>query len=137
GAAAFACAIWLGCGAATASPSVTGKSYSDASSALQQAGFTPIVASVVGDKLSQKDCIVVAQHDRPNGMTGGWPGSATPNGVFVGAGHGRNQQNRSGSPVSAAGTNQVLVSLSCYAKDASPGVATGSGDINSEVPTTR
>ena len=40
-------------------PSVTGQTYSDASAALSGAGFTPVVATTVGDQKAWADCLVV------------------------------------------------------------------------------
>jgi hypothetical protein len=46
---------------ARATPSVTGQTYGDASSALSGAGFKPIVAVTVGDRLPKEKCLVVSQ----------------------------------------------------------------------------
>lgn len=65
---------------AKTAPSVVGKKYSDAKSALSDAGFSAVVASTVGDRLAWSDCIVVNQRDRsrpapPN--SGGSPTAET------------------------------------------------------------
>ncbi len=74
------------------SPSVTGQTYSDASAALRGAGFTPVVATTVGDQKAWPDCLVV-------------------NDV---------QQTVQPPPNSAGSvTNEVLVSLNCYSTEAS------------------
>jgi hypothetical protein len=73
-------------------PSVTGKTYSDATTALSGAGFTPVVASTVGDQKAWPDCLVV-------------------NAV---------QQTVQPPPNSSGSTkNEVLVSLNCYSTEAS------------------
>jgi hypothetical protein len=51
-------------GVAHASPSVVGHPYSDASSALSDAGFTPVVANAFGSKLAWPECMVTRQQDR-------------------------------------------------------------------------
>lgn len=50
---------------ATAAPDVVGQKYSDASSAISDSGSSAKVASVVGDALSQDDCIVTRAWDAP------------------------------------------------------------------------
>lgn len=49
---------------ASASPSVVGKKYSDASTSLSGAGFKPVVSTTVGDEKSWSDCVVTNQVDR-------------------------------------------------------------------------
>jgi hypothetical protein len=46
-------------------PDVTGKKYGDASSALQNSGFSPVVSTTVGDRVGWSDCLVtfVQAHD--------------------------------------------------------------------------
>ncbi|WP_319449872.1 MULTISPECIES: hypothetical protein [unclassified Mycobacterium] len=73
-------------------PSVNGKKYSDAQTALSGAGFTPVVSTTVGDKLAWSDCLVT------NVVTRTQPAV----------------ENSSGSSV-----NQALVSLNCYGTEAS------------------
>jgi hypothetical protein len=46
--------------AAADNPDVVGKTYSDAQTAFQNANLTPVVATVVGDKLPQSDCYVAS-----------------------------------------------------------------------------
>lgn len=103
-AAAAAAVLVVGSGMAQAksSPDVVGKKYSDATSALSDAGFTPVVSTTVGDRLSQADCVVTHQQDRTEAAVA----------------------NSSGSTVS-----QTLISLNCDAAVASnkkPGNSVGS-----------
>jgi hypothetical protein len=103
GAAAVAMAL-LGSAVATAAspPNVTGQKYSDASSAISSAGFTPVVSSTVGDRKAWPDCIVTNVVQRTK----------------------KPLPNTNGSAV-----NQVLVSLNCDAGVASastPGYSAGS-----------
>src|SRR6478672_426023 len=82
---------------ASSPPNVNGKTYSDASTALTNAGFTPVVSTTVGDQKSWPDCLVTNVVSR----------SVPP------------PENSSGSS-----KNEALVSLNCYSAEAS---ATGSG----------
>jgi|SRR6478752_5016714 hypothetical protein len=82
---------------ASSPPNVNGQTYSDASTALSNAGFTPVVSTTVGDQKSWPDCLVINVVGR----------SVPP------------PENSSGSS-----TNQALVSLNCYSAEAS---AKGSG----------
>ncbi len=59
-AAAFA---MFGAGVAGASPSVWGKTFSEASEILNKAGYTARVVTTVGDQLPWSDCIVISQAD--------------------------------------------------------------------------
>ena len=89
-------------GIAEASPDVVGQKYGDASTTLSGAGFTPVVRTTVGDRLSWSDCIVTNQQDHTE----------------------QPAENSSGSAV-----NQTLVSLNCDAAVASatsPGNSLGS-----------
>jgi hypothetical protein len=89
-------------GVAQASPNVVGQKYGDASTTLSGAGFTPVVRTTVGDRLSWSDCIVTSQQDHTE----------------------QPAPNSSGSAV-----NQTLVSLNCDAAVASatsPGNSLGS-----------
>jgi hypothetical protein len=72
-------------------PSVTGQKYSDAQTALTGAGFTPVVSTTVGDKLAWSDCLVTNVVSRTIPAV----------------------ENSAGSP-----TNEALVSLNCYGKEA-------------------
>lgn len=56
--------LFCGVAVAGASPNVVGQKYSDASSSLSSAGYTPIVSVTVGDHLNRPDCVVVHQQDR-------------------------------------------------------------------------
>lgn len=56
----FACAVSLGAGTATAVPDVVGKRYSDAKASLSAANLTPVVATVVGDRVPRDQCFVVS-----------------------------------------------------------------------------
>ncbi|MGE2688416.1 hypothetical protein [Mycolicibacterium pulveris] len=47
-------------GTPTAAADYVGQSYADASAAMDESGLEPIVATRVGDKLEQDDCIVTA-----------------------------------------------------------------------------
>ena len=98
-----------------ASPDVTGKTYSDAQSALKMAGFTAVIATTVGDKTPQSSCKVVHQQDFPIAA------------VFVGG------DQPTLYPVTLPNvptSNQVMLTLVCYpASDASQSRATGKGDI--------
>ena len=60
---AAASAALFGAGVAAAAPDVVGDSYSDASEAIEEDGGTVVVASRVGDKLDQGDCIVTTVSD--------------------------------------------------------------------------
>ena len=77
---------------ASAPPNVVGQDYSDASGALSDAGFTPVVSTTFGDRKSRSDCVVVNQVVR----------TVQP------------PENSSGSA-----TNEILVSLNCEAGVAS------------------
>ena len=44
---------------ASSPPNVNGQTYSDASTALSNAGFTPVVSTTVGDQKSWPDCLVI------------------------------------------------------------------------------
>jgi hypothetical protein len=57
------CAALVGAGVASAAPDVTGETYADASSAIEEEGGTVVVATRVGDKLEQGDCIVSGVSD--------------------------------------------------------------------------
>jgi hypothetical protein len=62
--AASACMGLFGTGVATADD-YAGQTYSDASSAASSAGATVVVASRVGDKMSQDECIVTSSQAAP------------------------------------------------------------------------
>ena len=94
---------------ASASPDVTGKSFSNAQTALKTAGYTVVVASTVGDKTAQSDCVVTGQRDQPTGIS--WLTSQTVNGVFVGG------DQPTLYPITLRyipSSGKVLLSLSCY-----------------------
>jgi hypothetical protein len=62
GTAALTSSMFLSCtGQAAATPTVTGQTYADAASTLSSAGFKPIVAVTVGDRLPKEKCLVVSQ----------------------------------------------------------------------------
>ncbi|KKW62165.1 MULTISPECIES: hypothetical protein [Mycolicibacterium] len=89
-------AVLMGADVASAAPDVVGQKYSDAASAIKDSGGTAVVASRVGDRLSESDCIV----------TNAWEAS------FV----------RDGS----ADGGEVMVSLNCngdYATATDPGAS--------------
>jgi hypothetical protein len=62
--AASACMALFGSGIAAADD-YAGQTYADASAAASEAGQTVVVASRVGDKLSQDDCIVTSSSAAP------------------------------------------------------------------------
>jgi hypothetical protein len=62
-AAAGASAALFGAGIAGAAPDVVGDTYSDASSAIEQAGGTAVVATRVGSGADEGDCIVTNAWD--------------------------------------------------------------------------
>ncbi|MUL64154.1 hypothetical protein BOO86_06730 [Mycobacterium sp. CBMA 234] len=83
-----------GVAAAGGAPNVVGQKYSNARSALANAGFKPLVSTTVGDQFQWPDCIVtnqVARTVHPPANSGG------------------------------SGSNEVLVSLNCEASFASAG----------------
>jgi PASTA domain-containing protein len=131
-AAAEACATLLTSAVAAAAPSpdMTGKTFSDAQTALKQAGFTAVVANTFGDKLAQGDCKVIAQRDVPSGLTG-WSTSNTTNGIFTGGDQPTLYPGPGFGDIPATG--RVMLTLACYgAKDPGPSRPTGSGDINTK-----
>lgn len=96
--AAAALTAGLGQGIAYAStPDVTGQKYSDAKTAISQAGLTPVVVTTVGDRKDWSNCLVSNVQQRTE---------AAP-------------ENSSGSS-----TKEALVSLNC---DAAPASATTPG----------
>lgn len=103
----------LSTGTANASPDVSGKSFSDASAALANAGYTVVVGSTLGDKLAQSDCLVTSQQD------------------MVPDSFGRTQ-------FKGVRTKTVVLSLNCNRKPASapePGSEPGSSASNATNPT--
>jgi hypothetical protein len=62
-AAVAATAALFGAGTAAAAPDVVGDTYSDAQAAIEEEGGTAVVASRVGDKLDEGDCIVINAWD--------------------------------------------------------------------------
>ena len=90
-AAVGAASVMFGTGIAGAEPDLTGMTYADAKSAIQNAGGTPQVSARVGDRLSEADCLVTDQTK-----------SAVPPHGFPGA-----------------GSNIVLVALDCNGNVAS------------------
>jgi PASTA domain len=48
-------------GVAGAAPDVSGKTFSEAQTALKQAGYTAVMSTAVGDTVVQGDCTVVRQ----------------------------------------------------------------------------
>ena len=62
--AASACIALFGSGVAAADD-YAGQTYADASSAASDAGLTVVVASRVGDKVPQDDCIVTSSQSAP------------------------------------------------------------------------
>jgi hypothetical protein len=84
----------LGSGVAEAAsaPSVVGQKFSDASSAISGAGDRAVVSTTVGDQKAWPDCLVANQVQRTV--------PAPPNS-------------------SGSATTEILVSLNCYANEAS------------------
>ncbi|MDA4106326.1 hypothetical protein [Mycolicibacterium holsaticum] len=97
-AAAVGGAVLMGAGVASADddPDVVGKKYSDATKEIKSSGGTAVVASRVGDRLSQSSCIV----------TNAWDASFLRNG--------------------RTDKSEVMVSLNCngdYATATNPGAS--------------
>ena len=95
-AAVAASAALFGAGTAVAAPDVVGQTYSDAQSTIEDGGGTVTVASRVGDKLDEGDCIV----------TNAW--------------------NASFLRIDSSAENQVNVALNCdgaYATATNPGTS--------------
>ena len=116
-------------GVAGASPDMTGKVWSDAQTSLKQAGFNPILSTVIGDKTPTSSCKVIRQQDWIGGNNN-WTISNTINGVFTG-----NDQPTlyPGSTPYIPTSGTVFVTVACYgAKDVAQGQATGSGSITTK-----
>lgn len=62
--AAVTASLW-GAGVAGAAPDVVGDTYSDAETAIQQSGAQSIVATRVGGRANEGDCIVTNAWDAP------------------------------------------------------------------------
>ncbi len=95
-AAAMGGAVLVGAGVASADPDVVGKKYSDATKSIKSSGGTAVVASRVGDRLSQSSCIV----------TNAWDASFVRNG--------------------RADRSEIMVSLNCngdFATATNPGTS--------------
>ena len=90
-----------GAAGAQGAPDVTGKKYSDATAALKNAGFTAKLGAIVGDQMSQDDCLVSSQEVVPSTSPFG------PSQFDVGEG----------------GNNIVMLSLNCNGGLASAGNA--------------
>ena len=90
--AAVACAsmVLFSVGVAAADPDVVGKRYADAKGVLSGASLTPVVATMVGDKVPPDQCFVVST-SRPTFLDQG----------------------------GASKGDVILVNLSCYPKPAS------------------
>jgi hypothetical protein len=52
-----------GVAGAQGSPSVSGKTFSEASAVLSKAGYAVKVSTLLGDRLPQSDCVVTGQSD--------------------------------------------------------------------------
>jgi hypothetical protein len=76
-AAALAALAISGSGVAAAATDVTGQKYSDAQSALNSAGFKPVVVSTVGDENAWPDCVVTRTQQRTVQPPANSSGSAT------------------------------------------------------------
>ncbi len=62
--AAATAAVLFGAGVAAAAPDVVGETYADAASAISDDGGTVVVATRVGSKLPQDECIVTNVRDQ-------------------------------------------------------------------------
>ena len=101
--AAAASAALFGAGVAGAAPDVVGQTYADAVSAIEDEGSTAVVASRVGSKLEQDECIVTRAWDSPLGRFN--------NGEF------------------GLAADEVMISLNCnagYATTTTPGASLAS-----------
>jgi hypothetical protein len=76
-AAAIAALGLAGSGVAAAATDVTGQKYSDAQSALNSAGFKPVVSTIMGDQKSLSDCVVTRTQQRTVQPPANSSGSAT------------------------------------------------------------
>jgi len=108
GAAGAACVsmAFLGSGVSTAAPDVVGMKYSDAAAKLNEANLTPVVATVVGDRLPRSECFV----------------TGTTDATFL------NQGGKSKGDL-------IMVHLNCYPKTASasnPGYSAGNNAPDAE-----
>lgn len=56
---------FVGAGVAAAADDYSGKSYSDAASAISGAGQKAVIAASVGDAVSQSDCVVTRSEKAP------------------------------------------------------------------------
>jgi hypothetical protein len=88
-------AVWMvlaSTGVASASPDVSGKTFSEAQAVLSGVGLTGVTVASIGDKQAQGDCTVVRQQDVPGvaWAPSGWPAAGSPP------------------------TKQVLLTLQCY-----------------------
>jgi hypothetical protein len=66
-----------GVAAAGTPPDVTGQKYSDATTAITGAGFTPVVKTTVGDQVAWPDCVVTRTQQRTVQPPANSSGSAT------------------------------------------------------------
>jgi hypothetical protein len=66
----------FGAGVASAEPDLTGMTYTDAKSAIQNMGATAQVSARVGDRLSEGDCLVTG-HTRSAVPPQGFPGAGS------------------------------------------------------------
>lgn len=89
---AAAALFGAGVSQAGSAPNVVGQKYGDASSAISGAGLRAVVSAFVGDQKAWSDCLIANQVQR----------TVPP------------PPNSAGAP-----TNEVLVSLNCYATQAS------------------
>ncbi|WP_234789768.1 PASTA domain-containing protein [Mycolicibacterium mucogenicum] len=86
--------ICSGVASAGSAPNVVGQKFSDARSALANAGFKPLVSTTVGDQLQWPNCVVTNQVARTVSAPANSGGSSS---------------------------SQVLLSLNCEAAFATPG----------------
>jgi hypothetical protein len=116
-------------GVAGASPSVSGKTLSEAQAVLKTSGWSTIATVAIGDKQPQGNCTVIGQQDMPAGIAG-WSTSDLVNGVFVGG----DQPTLYPINLPNVPTAQVTkLTLACYGGSGiAAGAPTGAGDINAK-----
>lgn len=64
-ASAAAAMTFVGNGVASAAPDVVGKTYAEASAAISEEGGTATIATRVGDRLAEEECLVTGAWDAP------------------------------------------------------------------------
>ena len=129
GAAGTAAMTLASAGVAGASPSVSGKTLSEAQAVLKTSGWSTIATVAVGDKQPQGNCTVIGQQDMPSGISG-WSTANLVNGTFIGG------DQPTLYPINLPNVPVALVTkltLACYGGSGiTAGQATGTGDTNSK-----